>query len=122
MFRVTSPDTATLLNPPDGICPSSMPHSINPLRPGPRKSFESVPHALSGSERLPLSNAMPSKPQNIQAMSTRRLVNPPLIIPNRAASSLSADPPDDMLCDNPMIWIRLPKVMAAMEYQAYSLE
>src|SRR5690242_3862478 len=122
MFRVTNPDTATELSPTDGMCPSSIPDSINPISPGPRSDFDSAPQALSGSERLPPSVAIASSPQNIQAISTIRLVNPPLIMPNRAASSLVADPPEDMLCDSPMIWIKLPNVIAAIEYHAYSLD
>src|SRR5437764_480076 len=122
MLRVTSPDTATELNPTDGMCPSNIPDSIRPISPGPSSDFDNAPQALSGSERLPPSVAIASRPQNIHAISTTRLVNPPLIMPNRAASSLVADPPEDMLCDRPMIWIRLPKVMAAIEYHAYSLD
>src|SRR4051794_12331493 len=122
MFRVTRPETATELRPTDGMWPSSMPESISPISPGPSSDFDSAPHALSGSDKLPPSVAIASRPQNIHAISTTRLVNPPLIMPNRAASSLVADPPDDMLCERPMIWMRLPKVIAAMEYQAYSLD
>src|SRR5207244_7480791 len=71
---------------------------------------------------LALISAMTKRQQNNHAISTTRLVKPPLIIPKRAVSSLVAEPAEDMLCDKPTIWIRLPRVMAAMEYQAYSLD
>ena len=64
---------------------------------------------------------MAIKPQKHHAMVTKRLLNPPVTAPMRAAYSFLADPAIVMLACEPTMPTNWTSSSAPMEYQVYSL-